>query len=344
VISFANGLVIDGDGHMTVGLNRRNFLVTLGGAVAIWPLMARAQRRELRLGVLTSVPPTTSPGPIDALREGLSQRGYVEGRNLMIEYRWPTERLDRMDELAADLVRSNADIILAWTSRAVIAARRATSTIPIVMVGIADAVGMGFVDSLARPGGNITGVSDLARDINAKVLETLVEAVPGIRRLGLVRNPDNQSAEPQSAVTQDTARALGVDLETADGKTPEEFADAFRRLSADGVKGVVFIGDPSLIEHRRRIAELAQSAGLATAFVRRENVEAGGLLSYGPNLNSEFVRAADYIDRIAKGANPADLPVEQPVKFELVINLKTAKALGLTVPRTLLARADDVIE
>jgi putative ABC transport system substrate-binding protein len=324
-------------------MRRREFITLLGGAAAAWPLAVRAQQPRIwRIGLLASAPPT--PAMLSAFRDGLRERGYVEGQNLLIDVRWPQESFEQNPGVAVELVRSNIDVIVAWPSPAVIAARRATSTIPIVMVAVTDAVGLGFAASLARPGGNITGVSNIASDLVGKQVELLIEIVPGMNRLGVVRNPNNPAVALQLQETEKAIRTLGLQLEVVEASVPEEFDRAFARLNTEGVKGVVLLADPSLIEYGIRIAELAQAAGLPTAFQRRESVEAGGLLSYGPSLNGMFRQAALYVDRILKGAKPADLPVEQPTKFELIINLKTAKALGLSVPPTLLTSADEVIE
>jgi putative ABC transport system substrate-binding protein len=325
------------------GVGRREFITLLGGAAA-WPLAARAQQpgKVWRIGFLASVPPTSAM--LNAFRDGLRERGYVEGQNLSIDVRWPQGPFEQNPAVAAELVRGNVDVIVAWTTPAVIAARRATSTIPIVIVGVSDPVGSGFVASLARPGGNITGVSNIASDLSAKLVELLVEIVPGMKRVGVVFNPDNPGAVFQMPGIEDAVRTYGLQFQVVAAGAPEQFERAFARLNAEGVGGVVLLADSSLIEHGRRIAELAQKARLPTAFQRRENVEAGGLLSYGSSLNGHLRQTAVYVDRILKGARPAELPVEQPTKFELVINLKTAKTLGLEVPPTLLARADEVIE
>jgi putative ABC transport system substrate-binding protein len=318
----------------------------LGSATA-WPVAARAQQqpgRVYRVGILASTPLTTAAGLVNEFRNGLRDRGYVEGQNLTIDFRSPAVSFEQSPEVAAELARSNVDVILAWTTPPLIAARRATSTIPIVFVGIGDPVVQGFVASLARPGGNVTGVSNISPDLSGKLVGLLLEIAPGIRRLGVVHNSHNPGGILQLRRTEDALRALGLEFEVADARTPEEFETAFAYLGGSGVKGVVMLADPSLIQDRRKIAELAQQARLPTAFQRRESVDAGGLFSYGPNLKDQFRQAAGYVDRILKGAKPADLPVEQPSKFELVINLKTAKALAITIPPTLLASATDVIE
>jgi ABC-type uncharacterized transport system substrate-binding protein len=325
-------------------MNRREFITLLSGA-AVWPLAAWAQTgRVYRVGILAATPLTAAAHLVNSFRNGMQERGYIEGQNLTIDFRSPSVSFEQNPDVVAELVQSSVDVIVAWTTPAVIAARRATSAVPIVIVGVADPVGLGLVASLARPGANITGVSNVSSDLGGKIIELLREIAPHIRRVGVVRNTYNPGAEVQLRETEHALRMLGLQFEVAAGRTPEEFENAFARLSANGANGVVLLPDPSLIQHAGTIAELAQRAGLPTVFQRRENVDAGGLLSYGPSLSDQFYQVAGYVDRILKGAKPAQLPVEQPTKFELVINHKTAKALGLEVPPTLLARADEVIE
>jgi putative ABC transport system substrate-binding protein len=323
---------------------RRTFITLLGGA-AVWPLAARAQQaaaRHVRVGLITPTPLT--PAMLSAFRDGMHERGYVEGQNLSIAVRWPQGPFEQNPGLVAELVSSNVDVIVAWATPSVVAVRRATSTIPIVMVSIGDPLGSGFVASLARPGGNITGVSNITVDLSAKLVGLLIEFVSDMKRVGVVHNPFNPNATMQLRQTEETIRKLGLQAHVVEAYTSEEYERSFARLSEESVKGVVLLADPSVIEQRLRIAEVAQAARLPTAFQLRENVEAGGLLSYGANINSQFQLAAFYVDRILRGAKPADLPVQEPTKIELVINLKTAKALGLSVPPTLLATADEMIE
>jgi putative ABC transport system substrate-binding protein len=326
-------------------VHRRTFITLLGGA-ATWPLAARAQQtgKVFRIGILSPTPLSTVVGPVESFRNGLRERGYIEGRNLITEFRSPTASFEQSPELVDDLVRGGVDVILAWTTPAVLAAGRATSTVPIVMVGVGDPLGTGLVAGLARPGGNVTGVSMVGSDLSGKALELLREITPGIRRVGVVRNPHNTGIVTMLRQTEDALRALNLQFDVVDASTPAEFENAFGYLGTIGVEGVVLIPDFSLIQHRSRIGELAQNARLPTIFQRRESIYAGGLLSYGANLSDQFRQVAGHVDRILKGAKPADLPVEQPIKFELVINLKTARALGLEIPPTLLARADEVIE
>jgi ABC-type uncharacterized transport system substrate-binding protein len=325
-------------------MKRRQFFTTVGATAIGLPLCleALAQGRHVRVGLLAPVAPR--PDMVSALREGLRNRGYIEGQNLSIELRWPKGSFAQDPEVTAELVRSNVDVIVAWTTPAVTAARAATSTIPIVMVGVSDPMGLGFVRNLARPGGNITGVSNLAADISTKVVELLNDIVPSSKHIGIIFNPNNPASPLQLSGAEAGVRALGLKVTRAGASTPEDYRRAFERLNAERVQGVVLLADPSLIDHAAQIADLAKTARLPTVFQRRENVEAGGLLSYGSNLRGEFRQAANYVDRILRGASPAELPVEQPTTFELVINLKTAKAIDLSMPRSLLERADEVIE
>jgi putative tryptophan/tyrosine transport system substrate-binding protein len=281
---------------------------------------------------------------LSAFRDGMRGRGYVEGQNLSINVRWPQGSFDQDPSVVTELVNSNVDVIVAWATPTMIAVRRATSTIPIVMAGVADPIRSGFIASLARPGGNITGLTTIQVDLSAKLMELFAELVPGMKRVGVVHNPNNPAETMALRETEDAVRKLNMQVQVLNAQTSDEFERAFAQLSAKNADGVVLLADPTVIEHSRRIAELAQSARLPTAFQRRENVDAGGLLSYGPDLNNLFRQAAFYVDRILKGEKPAELPVQQPTKFELVINLKTAKALGLTVPLIMQMTADEVIE
>jgi putative ABC transport system substrate-binding protein len=281
---------------------------------------------------------------LKAFRDGMHERGYIEGQNLTIDVRWPRGTFDQDPSVVTDLVKSNVDVIVAWATPTVIAVRSATSTIPIVMASVGDPVGSGFVASVARPGGNITGVSSISSDLSAKLLGVFVQMIPGMRRVGLVSNPYNPNVVVQLRKSEDAIRELGLQSQTVEARTSEEFERAFASLKAASVDGVVLLADPIVVEHEKEIAELALAARLPTAFQRRENVEAGGLFSYGGNIAAQFKDAAYYVDRILKGAKPADLPVEQPTKFEFVINLTTAKALGLTIPASLLSLADELIE
>jgi putative ABC transport system substrate-binding protein len=283
-------------------------------------------------------------GAMTAFRAGMRERGYVEGQNLVIDYHGPPSTTGQVTDVAAGIARNNVDVIVVWGTPLIIAARAATSTIPIVMVNAGDPVGTGLISSLARPGGNVTGISNMGPDINSKLVELFKEVVPRAQRIGVLHNSHNPAVMLQLREAESAIRALGLEYQLIEASVAEDFDRAFAQLRGNGVDGVVLMADPSIIEYRDRIAAVAISTKLPTLFQRRENVEAGGLLSYGSHFNDQFRQAAVYVDRILKGAKPAELPVEQPTKFELMINLKTAKALGLDVPPMLLARADEVIE
>jgi putative tryptophan/tyrosine transport system substrate-binding protein len=273
----------------------------------------------------------------------LRQLGYVEGKNIVIEFRW-AETVDQLHELAVELVRTNVDVIFAMSSTEVEATRQATKTIPIVFATHADPVGLGHVASLARPGGNITGLTTILTDLVAKELEGLKEAVPQATRIGVLFSPTAPSHRPAVQAVETAGEKLGVQLVMVPARTVEDFEGAFSTMSREHVGGFVVVNAPLTVSHRARLADLALTHRLPGMFGTRENVEAGGLMSYGSDYNDMVQRAATYIDKILKGAKPADLPVEQASKYRLVINLKTAKALGLQIPDKLLARADEVIE
>jgi putative tryptophan/tyrosine transport system substrate-binding protein len=323
----------------------REFITLLGGAAAAWPLAARAQQpaKVARLGFLRFGPASAYADRVEALRAGLRQLGYVEGKNIVIEFRW-AETVDQLHELAVELVRTNVDVIFAMSSTEVEATRQATKTIPIVFATHADPVGLGHVASLARPGGNITGLTTILTDLVAKELEGLKEAVPQATRIGVLFSPTAPSHRPAVQAVETAGEKLGVQLVTVPARTVEDFEGAFSTMSREHVGGFVVVNAPLTVSHRARLADLALTHRLPGMFGTRENVEAGGLMSYGSDYNDMVQRAATYIDKILKGAKPADLPVEQASKYRLVINLKTAKALGLQIPDKLLARADEVIE
>jgi putative tryptophan/tyrosine transport system substrate-binding protein len=327
-------------------MRRREFITLIGGAAA-WPVAVGAQQQTktaapARVGLLTVSPPT--PAMLNAFREGMREHGYVEGQNLSIDVRWPRGSTEEISTLAVDLANANLDVIVAWATPSVLALQHATSTVPIVMVSVGDPLGSGFVASLARPGTNITGLSNIAADLSGKLLELFSELVPNLKHVGIVSNSYNPNVAVQLRQTEEAARSLGLRSRIVDVSAAEDFERAFARLSAEGVDGVVVLADPLVLGHAQRIAELAQAARLPTAFQRRENVEAGGLMSYGSDLVAQFRQATFYVDRILRGTRPADLPVEQPTKYNLVINQKAAKVLGLKIPQTLLVAADEVIE
>jgi len=296
-----------------------------------------------RIGFLWESPATLSSG-IESFHRELRRLGWVEGQNLTVEYRWSKGQYDRLDDMARELARLKVELIVAPSSVYTGAARRATSTIPIVFAVHADPVGSGHVASLARPGGNVTGTSLALTETYAKGLELLKESIPGISRVAVLFNPDTPSHEPGLKAVETTGRALSLLIQPVAARTAAEFDGAFSAMVQGRASGVLVLSTPLFIAGAKPLADLALKHRLATSFGPPEHAEAGGLLSLGPNRADLFRRAATYVDRILKGARPADLPVEQPTKFDLVINLRTAKALGLTVPPTVLARADRVIE
>ncbi len=293
-----------------------------------------------RIGVLANEPWR----PIEGLREGLRQLGYTEGKTLTFEYRWSQGQADRLPALAADLVRLKVDVIVTVSTPATLAAKQATATIPIVMGIVGDPVGAGIVSSLARPGGNVTGVSTLGAELEPKRLELLKELLPNLSRVGVLWNPTNPYGVIAVQHAQRAAQTLGLSLDLVPVRAADDLDRAFSSLSRLRPAATLVIADQLLLSHRTGIADYMARSRLPTASTYREHVEAGGLLSYSTNYYEAFRRAATFIDKILKGAKPTDLPVEQPTKFELVINLKTAKALGLTIPQSLLFRADQIIE
>ncbi len=280
---------------------------------------------------------------IEAFRQGLRELGYVEGQTIAIEFRSAEAHYDRLPGLAAELIRLKVNVIVAGGPRAIQAAKQVTETIPVVMSAVADPVAMGFVVSLARPGGNITGISNMMPELIGKQLELLKEAVPKVFRVALLGNPANPNYAHGVRPAQAAARTLGVQLQLLEARDPSEIDRAFAAITAERAGAVIVVTDTVLLDHRTRIADHAVRGRLPTVFGVSEFVEAGGLLSYGSSLSDGLRRAATYVDKILKGAKPADLPIGQPTTFELVINLNTAKALGLTIPQAVLLRADQVI-
>ena len=325
-------------------MRRREFTWLVGGAAA-WPRALQAQNsvKPPVVGFLGANTLSTQKASTDAFVQRLRELGWTEGRNLTIEYRWAEGRFDRIASLLADLVRMQVKVIFTHATQNVIAAKQATSVIPIVFAAAGDPIGNNLVASLARPGGNVTGLSLQSIDLAGKRLGILRELNPGLHRLAFLANAENPNS-PREAVELDAlARPLGVDFVTSQIGRADDIGPAIEMLK--GRAGALYVQtDPLMNTNRVRINELALDAGLLTMSGFREYVEANGLTSYGPNFPDLFRRGADYVDKILRGAKPGDLPVEQPTKFDLIINLKTAKALGVTVPETLLARADEVIE
>ncbi len=309
------------------------------------PLVTQAQQagKVWRIGFLSPGSASGQANRMDALRAGLRELGYVEGKNIVIEYRWAEGKYDRLPDLAAELVRLKVDILVTAGTPATLGAKQTTTTIPIVMAGTGDAVATGLVASLARPGGNITGSTDSVPELTAKLLELLKEVMPRTGRVAVLVNPDNPSHAPVFKAMEATARSLKVELHRVEIRGRNEFESAFAAMTKSRVDAIVVTTDSLFNANVRAIADLAARKQLPAAGTR-EFAEAGGSIGYGVNFPAVSRRAAYFIDKILRGAKPGDLPVEQPTKFELVINLKTAKALGLTIPPSLLLRADQVIE
>jgi putative ABC transport system substrate-binding protein len=307
---------------------------------------AQQQARKVpRIGYLRATSPSDRPPLLDAFRQGLRELGWVEGQNIVIDYRFAEGRLDRLPDLAAELVRLNVDVIVSLGTQGVTAAKNATGTIPIVMIAVRDPIGTGLIASLARPGGNVTGVSGYAGlESVAKQLELLKEMVPKASSVAILSNPTNAYHQLAIKEVNVAAKALGVQLHLLEARDASDFEGTFAAMARERVGALLVLSDIIFNSHGSRLAELAASTRLPTGNAVRESVEAGGLMSYGPSFLDSYRRSAAYVDKILKGTKPADLPVEQPTKFELVINLQTAKRLGLTVPPTLLSRADEVIE
>ena len=324
-------------------MRRRQFITLLGGAVA-WPLAARAQQSVPVIGYLSSLTQDDSLRFDLALRQGLTDMGYVEGQNVAIQYRWITDRYDALPAMAADLVQRQVAVILALGPPAVLVAKAATQTIPIIFVTGADPLKFGFVASFNKPGGNITGIWMVTTVLAEKRLQLLHDLVPKAELVGLLINPTSPVAEPQTRDARDAARALGVKLTVLSAVTENDFDQVFASLVQQHADALFVSADPFFSSRREHLVALAARHAIPTLYEFREFVEAGGLVSYGTVLRDGYYKGGNYVARILKGTKPADLPVDQIDKFELVINAMTAKALGLTVPDRLLALADEVIQ
>jgi len=324
-------------------MKRRQFITLLGGAAA-WPLAARAQQAKLpTIGFLGSSTPLAMSQWVAAFLQRLRDLDWIEGRTVALEYRWAEGRSSRAAEIAAEFVRLKVDVIVTYATPPALAAKQATSVIPIVFAAAGDPVGAGLVASLARPGGNVTGLSNQQADVAGKKLELLREVVPGLRRLAIMANTGNPGTVLEMGEAQAAARTLGLEATTVEILRTEDIAPGFDALKGRA-EALYVCTDPLIVTNRARIHTLAMSARLPTIYNSREYVEAGGLISFGPSFLDLWRRTAEIVDKILRGAKPGDIPVEQPTKFDLVINLTTAKALGLEVSPTLLARADEVIE
>jgi ABC-type uncharacterized transport system substrate-binding protein len=330
-------------------MDRRTFLAGTGTVLLAAPLAAEAQQvgKVYRIAYFQVVPRAQNEQMLKALEDGLRERGYVPGQNIFIEYRFADGKPERLPELAAELVRLKVDVIVTGQNPATVAAKQATTTIPIVTTLASDPVGAGLIASLARPGGNITGfTTDVTPEVGGKRLQLLKEFAPRVSRVTVLWNPAFRGFEPKPAfqALEDAARRLRVTLRKVEVREPGDFERAFGVMISERADGLYVIGDPITFTHRRLIADLAVKNRLPATSPLRESAEAGGFMSYGVDFRDLYHRAATYVDKILKGAKPGDLPVEQPTKFELVINLKTAKALGLTIPPSVLRRADEVIQ
>jgi putative tryptophan/tyrosine transport system substrate-binding protein len=326
-------------------MRRREFITLLGGAAAVWPLAARAQQpgKLQIIGFLGASTPSAFSQWTGPFVQRLRELGWVEGRTIAIEYRWAEGRSERYAEIAAEFVRLNVDVIVTSATAPVIAAKQVTSAIPIVFAAAADPVGNSLVASLARPGGNVTGLSLQQTDLAGKRLELFREALPSLRRVAIMANTGTPGAALEMREAQVAAHTLGLEVASYEIRRDEDIVAAFEALKGRA-ESLYVCTDPLVFTHRVRITTLALGARLPTIYNFQEFVEAGGLMSYGANFPDLFRRAADYVDKILRGAKPGDIPVEQPTKFDLVVNLTTAKALGLNIPPALLARADKAIE
>ena len=327
-------------------MNRRELITLLGGAAVAWPVGAGAQQAgKIRIiGILSAGSFNPTVLSVTVLPDALRALGWIEGKNIVFERRYAENRVERLPELAAELVRLNVDVIVGIGTLAPLAAKRATTTIPIVMTAAGDPLGSGLVASLARPGGNVTGMSLMAPDLGGKRLELLKELLPRLARVAVLWNAANPYAAIVFKETQAAGRTLGIEVQSLEVRSPNDFDGAFEAARKQRPNALITVEDPLTFNYQKRIADFAVANQLPSLHGLREFVVAGGLMSYGANAADLFRRAASYVDKILKGAKPADLPVQQPTTFELVINAKTAKALGLEIPPTLLARADEVIE
>jgi putative ABC transport system substrate-binding protein len=339
---------------MAINIARRKFLVALGGTAFAWPLVAtcplavHAQTASTvrRIGFMLPglARADSSRLVLNAFHQGLQEHGWIEGQNLSVEYRFAEGDQKQLPEIAMELVRLGLEVIVAESSPAIQAAKNATQSIPIVMATSIDPVQSGFVESLSRPAGNVTGMSLLTAELSGKRLQLLTEIVPGLSRVVALLNSANPAATLSLRQTQAAAQSLGIELHPVEVRTPDEFESAFAAITALRARAIIILPDGLLYNQHARIVAFAATSRLPALYPEKEVVQDGGLIAYGPSIPASFRRAAAFVDKILRGAKPADLPVEQPTKFDLVINLKTAKALGLTIPHNLLVLADEVIE
>jgi putative ABC transport system substrate-binding protein len=325
-------------------MKRREFITLLGGAAVAWPLAARAQPKIPRVGFMGNSTAALEANLVGSFRDGLRELGYEEGRNIIIEYRWADGKYERFPALVAELIAAKVDVIVTAGTPAALAVKKATTTIPLVMVAVGDPVGTDLVPSLARPGGNLTGLSSIAPDLEGKRLDLLREVVPTLSHVAMFINSINPFHVASMRQALAAAQAMGIRLQQHDIRKSEDLDDAFAAIRKDRPDALLILADRVFLHNRERLMDFTKEQRLPNINAYTELVEVGGLMSYGPSYEDMHKRAAIYVDKIIKGAKPADLPIEQPSKFTFVINLKTAKALGVTVPPSLLTLADKVIE
>lgn len=325
-----------------VAVKRREFVLASLGALVPSHLVAQTARLR-RIGFLGSGSAAAMVQPIEAFKSGLRELGYVEGKNIVVEYRWGDGNAERLAQHTAELLRLNLELIVVWATPAALTVKQANATIPIVMVSVGDPQHSGLIADLARPRGNVTGMANLNETVIPKQVELLTEVLPGIRRIAILHNPKNPSLTPQLKSGEAGARALGIQPVVVNAQAPSELESAFSSIASSSVAALLVLSDPIFLSERRRIADFATKHRLPTVFSRSENVEAGGLMSYGTSITEQFRGGAKYVDKILRGAKPGDLPVEQASTFEIVINLSTARALGARIPESLVLRADRVI-
>ena len=327
-------------------MERRGFIEVIAGGLLAAPLTADAQQaaKVPRIGFLGNSTAALEANLVGPFREGLRELGYVEGRNILIEYRWAEGKNERLPALIAELIALKVDVIVTAGTPAALAVKKATTSIPLVMAAAGDPIGVGLVASLARPGGNVTGLSAIAPELEGKRLELLREVVSKLSHIAVLWNPDNPFQPGSLKETRAAAQVLGIKVQLLGVRTAEDFPAAFAAILKERPDALLVLADRIFLHNRARIVDFEAKRRLPGMYPYRELVEAGGLMSFGPSYADMHRRAATYVDKILKGAKPADLPVEQPTKFDLVINLKTAKALGLTIPPSLLGRADEVIQ
>ena len=325
-------------------MRRREFITLLGGVAVTWPLAANAQSKTPRIGFMGNSTAALEANLVDAFREGLREHGYEEGRNIVVEYRWADGKYERFPALVAELIAANVEVIVTAGTPAALAMKKATTTVPLVMVAVGDPVGTGLVPSLARPGANLTGLSSVAPDLEGKRLQLLREVVPALSHVAMFINSLNPFHVSSMRQARAAAQSMGIKLQLHDIRKSEDLDDAFAAIRKERPDAVLILADRVFLHNRERMIDFTKEQRLPNVNAYKELVEVGGLMSYGPSYEDMHKRAAIYVDEILKGAKPADLPIEQPSKFTFIVNLKAAKALGVTVPSQLLGLADELID